>query len=366
MIFFKVFYFYFLYHQRKYRELLQATAFKESANAKKIGLIQLRYQTYCSFYTKNFYHAKLCLDILIEKKKMCSDDFVLLAFIHIRRNDKEKAINALCDALDLNHNNKNAKNTLNYIREQGRELSLGEDEFFDKLIPKEPFLIPVRQILVTLFILAAITLTSTAGYFGYKKTRAYLTLRKMSERSDIYKVVLPDYNPNILEVPHDSKNTYSYTEKQLKSLFELTKRLMVERQSVEAQININRIKLSNASEQVKFKVKILEDMIEVPDYATFQGSIDYDSYLKEKKVYQNIFVKWKGKIINNSVYKDRIVFDLVMGDDEKGIVTGIIPVLFDKPVITSNNEIVIVFGRILTDKQGREYIHGYNVIRNVR
>jgi len=364
LIIFKGIYYLFLYHQRLYRELLQATAFKEGAKAGTISLKQLRYQLLCSFYTENYYHAKFCLDIINEKGKMGAHEFLLAAFVYARRNDKEKTIKALCDVLEIDPSNRKAKDVLEYIRVKGRDLSIGDDEFFDRLKPSEPFLIPFKKIgIIFIAIILAIGL-GIGGYFGFKKIASFIKNRSSRDNSAIYNVNLPDYNPNILEEPQVSGDKYSFTENQIKVMFEQIKRDMVQEKFVEAIISINKLRLSNTSAQVKLKVDMLADMIETPDYALFQNKITFDQFVSEKPIYQGVFVKWQGRVINSNNHPDRIVFDLVMGDEELGVINGIIKVVFLRPVIAVNNENIIVFGRIKTDSNGRDYIEGYNIIRN--
>lgn len=360
---FKKIYLKLLFHQRKYDSILKFTVFNLNRNIDKIDPDKIRYQGICSIFKKNFYHAKMCYELLDEKGSANYKDYNILAFLYSRHNDKEKVLLNLCKAIEKNKNNKLAKKTLDYIREKGREINIGEDPFFDRLLPKEPFLIPFGSIFrIFIIILIIISLL----YLSYKGV-TYLISKysQIKHREDINKVYLPDYNPNLLEKPKEISQKYSYNEKEIKDKFEKIKSLILSNNVVDAQIHINEIKLSNASLSVKSKVEILEGFIIEPDYATFKNKIDFENFIKNKEIYNNIYLKWYGRIINKSIYKDKIAFDLVIGDEDKGIIEGIIPVIFNKAIIIENNDKGFVFGKIKIE-DNKIYINGLYFIKDIK
>lgn len=360
---FKRIYLFLLFHEKKYDEILKLTVFNLNRNIDRIDSTYIRYQGICSIFKKNFYHAKMCIELLEEKGEINSKDYEILAFLYARHNDKEKVLLSLCKALEKNKNNKNAKKVLDYIRDKGRELNIGEDPFFDRLMPKEPFFIPFNFSLRILIILIFISIASYFVYNGLKKI--YSKYSKLKTREEINKVYLPDYNPNLLEKPKDPTEKHSYSEKEIKEKFEKVKSLILSNNVVDAQININEIKLSNASFAVKLKVETLESFIEEPDYATFRNKIDFDTLIKRKEIYNKIYIKWKGRVINKSIYKDMIAFDLVIGDEDKGVINAIVPVIFAKAVIVENNDKIILFGRIKIE-ENKIYIEGKYLIKEIK
>ena len=136
-------------HQHKYDKVLASTAFTVTKNAKNVDPDILRYQGISSFYKNNLYHSKMCFELLSESSGVKSNDFVYLAFMHARQNEKEKAISAWCKSLENNKNNKYASKALNYIRNKGKEINLMEDSAIEDFIPKEPALIPYKKILLS-------------------------------------------------------------------------------------------------------------------------------------------------------------------------------------------------------------------------
>lgn len=209
----------------------------------------------------------------------------------------------------------------------------------------------------------------TASYFGYKKVSEYIKERTHRYKNELDKVFLPDYNPNLLEKPKEYNLKYSYNEAEIKEKFERIKSNILKNRAVDAQIEINQVKLSNASANVKGKVGLLESFITQPDYALFKNIVNLDDVLTEQKsghplLYNNVFILWDGRIVNLAVNKEDIKFNLIIGDESKGIINAIIPVVFKKAVILKNNDKIRVFGR-LNAESNNIFIEGLFAIKNV-
>lgn len=343
---FKDLYLFLLYHQRKYDKILKLTAFKLNKNIDKIDTLDLRYQALASFYKKNFYHSKMCFEILEEKGSARSLDCNYLAFIHSRQNDREKAITSWCKALEIDKNDKVAKKSLEYVRINGREINFAEEDYFEKLLPKEPFLIPFSFITKMLIFILILSLLLGSGFFLYKNYfyKYFKTdLKVVNELNNIY---LPNYNPNLLDSPKEDGNKYSFSEKEIKDKFEYIKKMILDKKPIQAQITINQIGLSNASTPVKGKVKILETFIDEPDYGSFKNEVTFQDFIKDKELYNNVYVFWDGRVTNKALYKDKITFDFIIGDEKSGTIDAIIPVVFEKATTVENRDLIKLFGRI--------------------
>ena len=120
-------------------------------------------------------------------------------------------------------------------------------------------------------------------YFVFKNRKNLFNFKKIKIRNEINNIYLPDYNPNLLKKPKLENEKYSYNEKEIKNKFERIKKLILKYNAVDSQIEINQIKMSNASTSVKLKVEMLEDYIDEPDYALFENKIKFSDLLSEKK-----------------------------------------------------------------------------------
>ena len=258
-----------------------------------------------------------------------------------------------------------------YLRQKGRDINLMDDEYFDSITPPEPFILPLKSILFILFFLVLSFSIFIIGYNNSGRLSSYLqNLKKINENKELSKIKLPDFNPNLIVSPKENDIKFSYDEKEIKRKFENIKQNILNDKAVAAVLEINEIKLSNASESVKLKTDILKTFIREPDYAFFKNQITYSDILNEKKslngnirLYDDVFVLWEGRIVNLKIGKEEIIFDYILGDEEKGIVLGIEKVVFKKAVIIKNNDKIKVFGKIKVNDKSF-YIDGKFVIKN--
>ena len=360
---------FFLYHQRKYKKVLGLTIFDETKKGEDIKTFNLKYQSYASFFTKNYHHSQVCLELLKEKNQLNYFDNNLLAYIYARHNKIDKAITEWCSAQEKNKKDKVSKRALEYLRKQDDSVNLRDDDFFETVIPREPFLIPIFSILSVIIFLILFIFLLFGGYYFIKNKKYLFNFKKIKTRNEINNIYLPDYNPNLLEKPKLENEKYSYNEKEIKSKFERIKKLILKNNAVDAQIEINQMKMSNASASVKLKVEMLEDYIDEPDYALFENKINFRDLLSEKdtdgnflQLYQNVYILWEGRVVNHSVEKDKITFDFIIGDEEKGIVEAVIPVIFKKAIIVNNNDKIKVFGKLNIFKD-KIFIDGKYIIK---
>ncbi len=351
---------FFLFHARNYREILALTSFNER-DKKSLDPINVRYHGQCSFYTKNFHQAEICFELLKELNKLNKNDSNYMAYIYARHNEKDKAIASWCTALEKDRNNRIAKKALDYIRNKGRIINLIDDEYFDELVKKEPFIFPVKFLIISFIMLLVSIIIGFGVFISVIKIKEYYRIH--SSTNEIDKIFIPYFNTGIIEKPKDPKKKYSYNEKEIIAKFDKIKKDIINNKVVEAQIDINRIKISNASLDVKYKVEILESFIVQPDYGFFKNEISFIDFLKEKELYNNIFIIWEGRVVNLKITKTRISFNLIIGDEKNGIIDGIIPVIFEKDVLVNNNDRIKVFGKIFID-ESNIYIKGLYRIKN--
>ena len=334
------FWYYFHSHQfEKASKLSNCNIYEVKKNQTLI-----RVQALSAFYMKNYYHARKCYELLLEHKVANADDQNKLAYIYSRHNEKENAIIAWCRANELHKNNPIATKALDYIKQKGREVNLIEDQFFEKLSCTPPLFIPFKKIFTISFIMFVIVSIGLAGFFLTPSIIAHI--KKTNQTIEI--VVIDDFNPNIISEPKEEKKEYSFTENEVRKNFDYIKDKIKKEDVNAAQIMLNTLRQSNISQAIRFKLDILEEFIEQPDYYHFKNTIHYQEIKQNPLIYQNIYVKWHGRIVN-SVYdkKEKLIgFNLIIGNEEEGIVDAVIPVVFNKAVIAENNAFATVFGQL--------------------
>lgn len=347
----------YLLHKRAYSKIISFTNFDFSD--KDVDRDKIHYQAYVSYFQKNFFHSQKCLEILQERNIINSEESCLLAFLYARHNEKENAILMWCSSLELNKNNSLSSKALDYIKDQGRDLNLFEDDFFHKPVIREPLRIPYRIITLVVLILVMV---SGIYYFWNDLINLY-DISRHPDYNNIEQIVIKDYDPSILDSPKKTKQPFSYSEDEIKQIFNRIKRLIISEDYDQAQVEINRIYLSNASLNVRVKTEILETYLIKPDYAVFENVFTLDDVTVNPALYHNVFIKWKGRVVNKKVFDDHLTFDLVVGDIDKGEVSALIPVLFKRAVIIDNNDILEIFGRIDSIDREDFIILGENIIR---
>ncbi|HPO50922.1 MAG TPA: hypothetical protein PLO89_11400, partial [Spirochaetota bacterium] len=203
----------------------------------------------------------------------------------------------------------------------------------------------------------------SGAFFSYKKYFKLFFNKKVKIIDELNDIYLPDYNPNLLDKPKEDGKKYSFSEKEIKEKFEYAKKAILEGKSVDSQITINQIKTSNASLQVKNKVSILETFIDEPDYGSFKNSVSFDDFIKDKDLYNNVYVFWDGRVTNKSIYKEKIAFDFIIGDETTGTIEAIIPTVFNKAIVVENKDPIRLFGKIKYENS-KIFIEGKYLVKN--
>ena len=116
---FKRIHLFLLFHQRKYEKVLSLTLGKSNPKEDFFDPLLIRYEAYCSFYTKNYHHSQLSLESLKERNKLNSKDCTFLAYLYARHNEIDNAISTWCLSLEKNKSNRIAHEALNHLRKSG-------------------------------------------------------------------------------------------------------------------------------------------------------------------------------------------------------------------------------------------------------
>ena len=82
-------------------------------------------------------------------------------------------------------------------------------------------------------------------------------------------------------IASDGSYELELTEKEIIKSFERARENFVDNKDNNAQIEINRILNSNASENVKEKVRILESYLKKPDFRYFKNTISYREVIEK-------------------------------------------------------------------------------------
>lgn len=74
--------------------------------------------------------------------------------------------------------------------------------------------------------------------------------------------------------------------------------------------------------------------------------------MSESKLYNNCYIHWKGRLSNLLITENLIMFDFLVGYDEKKILEGIIPVIMNFGARIDSDFPIEVLGKIIETDDG--------------
>ena len=223
---------------------------------------------------------------------------------------------------------KKAVRVLEMIRKTGNEkdmVEILESNRFKRLFPSTP--INYFSFFIPIFILIlSISFPLSLYYYNniYGNDREGIEPIEINENENI-----TDFSElNYKKLLSDSK---------IKSLFLRAKKELYRYNDNLARREINHILLSNASNSIKQKALALTRVIEQPDFKTLKNSFTFEEVSKDPFLYERCYVRWKGRISNLEILDKNILFDFLVGYEDRKIVEGIVKSTIDFEVLLDEN-----------------------------
>ncbi len=268
-----------------------------------------------------------------------------LAAVFLRRRQTDEALRVYLDILEQHENNQRAKRALEWLR----EVESPEETFdwFDSgrikriLPPIGPF-VPRRVVLVVFVLAAAILL-----FINRESLMRIpeLVLRQDSRSGSEFTQISPD-TPI---VDDESTSRYVLSEREIEALFADMRRDFDDRRDNRVRLSINRIVLSNATEQVKARARYLLDFLEQPTFTSFGDGFEFQEVAADPPLFDGVYVRWRGRVANLVIGEETISFDLLVGYESGQVLLGTIPSRLDFTVLLRNNDPVELIGRVRSD-----------------
>jgi tetratricopeptide (TPR) repeat protein len=264
-----------------------------------------------------------------------------LAAIYLKQGENQKAIETWLDVLQLDSSNKIARKSLDMLKESASDPAILESYLstnkFYQLLPSEGssirIIIPIIVIVIFLIPLGLYLSSNFDEVFDTYEPR----------NMDVAEIDIGK-NEKIVSVSGDFR--YVLTEQEITDTLQDAKKAFDNFEDNKAQKLINKIKYSNASRQVKDKATIIEAYISTPDFTNFTTGYSYREISEDPLLYENCYVRWKGKVSNLEIGDDYIRFDFLVGYHDNKVLEGIIPVRFGFAVSIDNGEAVELIGQI--------------------
>jgi hypothetical protein len=278
-----------------------------------------------------------------------------LAAIHFRRSENEAAIKRWLEILEMQPSNRIARRGLDLLRR-----GLGQDglqDFIDtgRLKLLYPPLPSRGRGVKFLVIVLAVLIVAGLGYLGYK-ARGSLG----SERPGVAAIEIPTDLSRLIETGTDF--TFVFTEREIRQVFQKAKGYLLDYRDNLANIEINRILLSNAALPIQERARLLKGFITQPTFDTLRDSFPYAKVALQPALYDGCTVRWKGKIANLKTGKDAMSFDYLVGYDQERELEGIVPVSLPFAAQLENGIALEVLGQVQY-RTGKLALRGVSVHR---
>jgi len=344
--------------------------------ATAIKLLEGRSEIYEENFEYNLMLATACLyagDIGVAssyfqraRRIKLTDTRLLLgqAAIFLRRGDTDRALQYYLEIKENDPNNKTATEAIEFIRTKGdydticRWVDSGRIEQFYPPLGINPdkvcmIVFPsIACVLGVLFVMTLITNRKTP----YQGTRLDLTELALTT----------DEKKNVQE-KNLAENSFHYilSDKEILQSYEKALEYFQSSRDNAAQVEVNRIINSNASNGVKQKARVLSGYLTNP---TFDSILDVPSYQQvnaDPLLYIDCWVSWSGRISDMIVDKDGMSCRLLIGYEKMKNIDGIVDLRFDMDQNIVTDLPLRVLAKICSDDNGKLYLQGRAVYQSI-
>ncbi len=230
-----------------------------------------------------------------------------IAVVHLRRQETAEALRIWFQVLDDDHNNAYANRGLKLLKrnvDTDKFIELTESEKIKNLVPSQRNFLPLITALTAIAVIIA-------SLILYPLIGNYVENRFSPKRSEISGLDLE------IEESYINKNAdntrFSIDEKELKQNYSQIIELFHDYKDNLARREINRLLLSNASQELKGKLILLEGHIRTPSFSSLETNFPYKEVSEDPLLHENCYVIWKGRVSNLRIETDAIRFDFLVG-----------------------------------------------------
>ncbi len=252
------------------------------------------------------------------------DTLLLIAALHLRRAETQKAIEYYLRVLEEHPGEQLAARSLAFLRRKDAEESIAhlvDTGAFDRFYPRSRGLPRLVVPLGSAILVAAIL------YFGFPLAKEILSgiMVANSPRPEVAAISLSDAE-RLSPVETGGSYRFILTEKEALADFEKAKADFENYRDNAALVLLNRLLLSNASGSIKEKARILKGFVRKPDFRTVKDIPDYAVVAKSPELYEGCSVVWKGRAANIVEERGMTSFHFLVGYVDKTRLEGILPV----------------------------------------
>ncbi|MGP1458761.1 MAG: tetratricopeptide repeat protein [Treponema sp.] len=270
------------------------------------------------------------------------------AAIFLKRGDTARAIQYYMEVLDNDPANKIALSALDFIRESGdysticRWVDTGKIEQFYPPLGVNPLKIAGIVLPVAACIL---------GVFAVFIFSAHIHPPVTGSRADLRSLILSVDERKNAEEKDSAAGTYKFnlSAHQISSSYEKAMSYFQSYRDNAAQVEINRILNSNASNLVKKNARTLMGYIEEPSFDSVKDAPSYQDVQTAPELYMDCWVVWAGRISDAVQESASYSCNLLVGYETMQKIEGIVPLKFAVSPVIESSKPLRVLAKISSD-----------------
>lgn len=341
-----------------------------------IKILQARNEIYEESFEYNCIFATACLYVgdsgvasqyYERARKIKINDANLLlgqAAIFLRRGDTDRALQYYLEILEFDPQNEIAKAALEFIRVHGDYETICQWVDSGKI---ERFYPPLGfNTRLFGFITFSAVLGILFGIFIVNIFTSKVVLK--SSRADLSELALTQEEQKHPQEKDISKNVVRYilTDRQIKDSYFKASKSFHEFNDNAAQVEINRILNSNASNGIRQKARLLMDYLSEPTFDSLKENYEIEQVKEDPSLYLDCFVDWSGRIANIEKTENTMKFTLLVGYEDQKNVTGTVEVrlgYIPHPELDGSKPVRIL-AKVMLDGD-KIYLKGKSVYQNI-
>lgn len=291
------------------------------------------------------------------------------AVLFLRRGDTDRAIQYYLDVLEYDPDNKTALAAMEFVKAHGsyeeiaKIVDSGEIEKFYPPLGLNPDIVKrIFWSVVAGIALAVVLFNSNKLSFFSNKVH----FGKVAGLEGLYLTVDEQNNPQTKDM---SGNVYRYVlnDKQILKSYENAVNYYGDHRENAAQVEVNRILNSNASDAIKQNAKIVESYFQEPTFDSLLDNYGYATVAQDPVLYLGCWVSWGGRITNAKAEGDSFQCDLLVGYETMERIDGFVPLHFEKapyPALDGERSVKVLAK--ITAKDGKLALEGRAVYQPLK
>ncbi|WP_295161559.1 hypothetical protein [uncultured Brachyspira sp.] len=343
---------------KKAKDFLLGNKSKITHDADSLAML-----SFSDIFLKDFYGAEELSRKSLREDSFCINAMLAKAYISLHNGHRENALREYFRILDLEPENKIAKDNIERIRfltnnARGDEINpkaylLGKNKLS---IAKFLVLIPIAFILT---FISYITIDRI-----YPKIRYVLLDKEQKELREKLENVYLFEGLEDGRIP-DSAKSPTYSPREVAIMFDKAKNNMRSASVNEAVIIINGALKSDINEYLKERFRVLKEFVIAPDYNIFRESPDYITVAENYDLYSGGYIKWKADVNTvNQISIDGVPKKkarLLIYDAADKSIAGIADLIVNATVTLESKNYIEVYGKILgyDEKQKSIQLEGH-------